>query len=208
MRFRHPVNYAIYLILKAICRVDAEDLKKIPAAGPLIIVTNHINFLEIPVLYVYLLPRRLVGISKVETWRNPVLRYLADLWDTIPIRRNAVDSSAFTAARRALGRERILVVAPEGTRSRDGRLRRAHAGVVVIAAGSGAPVLPVAHFGGERFWGNIRSLRKTRVHIKVGSPIRIDPARITNRRRREEAITEIMRALAALLPEAYRGYYG
>jgi 1-acyl-sn-glycerol-3-phosphate acyltransferase len=79
--------------------------------------------------------------------------------------------------------------------------------VVLLAAKSGAPVVPVAHFGGERFWANIKALRKTRVRIRVGATLHIDPSRARNRRAREETLEEIMRSLSGLLPEWYRGHY-
>ena len=63
----HPVNLAIYLLLKAICKIDISDIGAIPGKGPLIIVTNHVTFLEVPILYPYLLPRKMIGITKRET---------------------------------------------------------------------------------------------------------------------------------------------
>jgi 1-acyl-sn-glycerol-3-phosphate acyltransferase len=207
VRFRHPTNLLIHLLLTAICRIDREEISRVPVRGPLVIVTNHVTFLEVPALYLALLPRPVVGITKRETWNHPVLRYLANLWKAIPIRRNTSDSAAIAAALEALKAGKIVVIAPEGTRSGDGRLRKANAGVVTIAARSLAPVLPVAHFGGERIFENLRSLRRTRFAIRVGRPIHLSPAAASTRAAREAAIDEIMRSLADLMPERYRGYY-
>lgn len=202
------VSPSIKSALKALCRVDSGELSRVPDRGPLIIVINHINFLEVPMLYSFLYPRDVVGLVKVETWKNPLLKALADTWSAIPIDRGSTDLGAMRAAIETLRRGKILAVAPEGTRSGDGRLRRAHAGVVSIALRSGAPIIPVAHFGGERFWDNFSSLRKTAFSFRVGEPFNLPKVegRIT-RAERQELADGIMRRVAALLPEDYRGFY-
>jgi 1-acyl-sn-glycerol-3-phosphate acyltransferase len=172
------------------------------------VVTNHINFLEVPLLYVLFQPRRIVGMVKVETWRTPILGWLADAWEAIPIRRGHVDTRAFRMALDELANGAFVGVAPEGTRSRTGRLRRGNAGVVLLALRSGAPILPVAHFGGEAFWSNLKRFRRTRVTVRVGRQIEL-PAytRRPSRGDREECLERIMASLVDLLPAAYHGYY-
>jgi 1-acyl-sn-glycerol-3-phosphate acyltransferase len=170
---------------------------------------NHINFLEVPLLYVLLRPRRVIGLAKVETWDNPVLRVLANLWEAIPIRRSGVNTRAFRRAAQELQRGAIVAIAPEGLRTYDGRLRKANAGVVTLAARTGAPVLPVAHYGGETFWRSLRRVRRTRVTIRVGHPILfrpVEPAALT-RAERDRRLRTIMVAIARLLPPTYRGFY-
>ncbi len=203
----HPVNLLIYLLLGAICKVDTRDLPKISDRGPLILVTNHVTFLEVPILYLFLLPRPVVGVTKIETFDRPVIGYLARLWKAIPIRRNTSDRRAIMACVEALRRGRIVVIAPEGTRSGDGVLRRGSAGVIPIAALSGAPIFPVAHYGGERIWENLKTIRKTRFHIRVGAPIFFTPAEVATRSGRAAAIDQVMRSLAALMPKKYHGHY-
>lgn len=206
-RFRHPANLLIYLILKAICRVDTREIESIPDRGPLIIVTNHVTFLEVPILYLFLLPRPIIGVTKIETFDHPVTGFLARLWKAIPIRRNTADRTAITACIRALRRGKIVAIAPEGTRSRTGELGRASAGVIPIAAASGAPILPVAHYGGERIFRNLKTLRRTRFHIRVGTPIKISPDEVATRSGRSRAINEVMQSLATLMPDRYHGHY-
>lgn len=207
MRFLHPANLLIHLLLKALCRIDSAELRSVPREGPIIIATNHINFLEIPVLYTRLLPRKIVGISKIESWDNPIFRYLANLWKTIPIRRFTADFAAFDSVVAALSRRRILAMAPEGTRSGSGRLQKANAGVILLAAESGAPILPVAHFGGERFWSNLRGIRRTRMQIRVGSAFTVRRSDITTKKAREKILEDVMKEIASLMPERYRGFY-
>ncbi len=171
-------------------------------------VTNHTNFLEVPVLYTRLIPRRLAALVKVENWNNPFLAFLGNLWHGIPITRGVVDRKAISAAKEALDDGRILVIAPEGTRSGDGKLRRGRPGIVLFAVNTGIPVYPLAHFGGESFWKNLRSFKKTPFTVKLGKPFLIRTGtKSPGRAQRREIADEIMRRIAELLPEQMRGYY-
>ena len=87
-RAERVVNATIKGLTIMLCRVKAEQLKRVPSRGPLIIVSNHINFLEVPIIYTRLQsdsPK--TGFVKVETWENPFLGPLFSLWGAIPIRR-------------------------------------------------------------------------------------------------------------------------
>ena len=50
-------------ITSLICRIDDAELEKVPTHGPLIIYTNHVNILEIPIIYTHLQPRRVHGMA-------------------------------------------------------------------------------------------------------------------------------------------------
>ena len=203
------VNSFVKAVMGLLCRLDTRELDKIPRSGPFIMVTNHINFLEIPLLYTYLQPRPLVGLVKIETWSSPPLAFLANLWEAIPVKRGTADVAAFRSCVHALEQGKILAVAPEGTRSGDGRLGRGHPGVVHIALQGGFPLLPVAHFGGESFWQNFRRVRRTRVRVRVGRPFVLQPRSVpVTREDRWEMTHEIMERIAELLPPRYRGAYG
>ena len=195
-------------ILHALCRIDAAELEKLPRQGPFILVTNHINFLEAPLLYSQLYPRDIAGFAKSETWQNPFLGLLATTWECVPVNRDVNDMSSMRLALAALADGKILNIMPEGTRSRDGRLGDGHPGIVAIAQRSGAPIVPVAHYGGECFWGNLRKGRRTRVSVRVGEAFRLRaPESGRARKWRREALEEIMVSIARLLPPEYRGAY-
>jgi len=191
-----------------LCRVNDAQLAKVPQRGPLILVINHINFLEAPVVFPRLHPRPMTGFAKAETWDNPALRLLAELWGAIPLRRGEADVAALRQALAALKAGHIVIVAPEGTRSGDGRLQQGHPGVAFLALRSGAPLLPLVYHGGERFWHNLPRLRRTDFHIVVGQPfhLRADEANV-DRHVRQQMADEVMYQIAALLPPAYRGAY-
>lgn len=202
------LNFFIKGILRAACRVDDSQLARIPDQGPLILVTNHVTFLEVPMLYTHIRPRPVTGFAKAESWDNPFFGWVFDVWGVIPLKRGEADISAMRSAKEKLRDGRIMAIAPEGTRSGHGRLLRAHPGVVLLAQWSGAPMLPVVHTGGEDLKRNLARLRRTDFKIIVGNPFHIDfgDVKVTSEKRQAIA-DEIMYQMAALLPEKYRGEY-
>lgn len=202
------VNFTIKGITRTICRVDDTELVRIPTHGPLILVGNHVNFLEAPIMMTHLQPRPIKALVKTETWDNPILGLLFKLWNSIPIRRGEADMDAFRASMQCLQEGNILAVAPEGTRSGHGRLLQGQPGIVLLAVKSGAPILPVVYYGGEVFWKNIQSFTRTPFTIRVGRPFTLKNFPPSPSKEIREKITgEIMYQMATLLPERYRGHY-
>jgi len=201
-------NIVVKGFTTALCRVGAGQLARVPAQGPLIIVTNHINFLEAPIIYTRLMPRPVTAFAKAETWDSAFLGWLFNVWGIIPIRRGEPDKTAVKSGLQALKDGRILTITPEGTRSGDGQLLRGHPGVVMMALLSGAPLLPVVHHGHENYNQNLRRLRRTDFHIIVGHPFILEKGseKVTGEIR-QKMVDEIMYQLAALLPPSYRGVY-
>jgi 1-acyl-sn-glycerol-3-phosphate acyltransferase len=202
------VTPTIRAILRLICRIDDRQLARVPDRGPLILVVNHITSIEVPILYTHLTPRSMTALAKAETWEHPLLGRLATLWDAIPLHRGEADTTAFRQAIRALKAGDLVAIAPEGTRSGDGCLQRGLPGAAMLAQLSGAPLMPVAHHGGEAFASNLRKLRRTDFHIAVGESFELVSADRRGPRPDRQAIAdEIMVRIAALLPPAYRGVY-
>lgn len=207
-----PVYWFINTVVKAgtavLCRIDAPDLNKVPNMGPLIAYSNHTGQIEVPLMYSHLQPRHMTGLAKVETWNGWFLHWVFDLWGAIPIRRGEADMEAVRKSIEALQKGYILAIAPEGTRNKTGKLLRAHPGVVTLALRSGAPLLPIAHWGGETFPQNFKRWNRTDFHVRVGEAFKLDPGnRRVTKEVRQQMVDEMMYRLAALLPEYYRGAY-
>lgn len=205
---RRVINAIVRLLTGIICKVDAGELRKIPLQGPIIIIVNHVNFLELPIVYTRIPSDLGTGFSKVENWEAPVYRLLFENWNMIPIERESIDVTAIRKGLEALEGGCILFITPEGTRSHDGRLQQGKPGVVMMAERSGAPVWPIACYGGEKFSENVKRLRRTDYHVAVGNPFYVE----TNGDRvsdsmRQQVVDEMMYQLAALLPPEYRGHY-
>lgn len=202
------VTYTIKGLTRMLCRVEGGPLEMVPARGPLILVCNHINFLEVPVMYTHLQPRPVTGFAKSETWDNPWLAPLFNLWGAIPIQRGEADTAALRKGLQALEKGYILTITPEGTRSQDGRLRPGHPGVITLAQHSRAPLLPLVYYGHEVLFDRLRRLRRAEFRIAVGQPFYLDvPAGKVSRSMRQAMTDEIMYQLANLLPAGYRGVY-
>jgi 1-acyl-sn-glycerol-3-phosphate acyltransferase len=195
-------------ITTILCRIEKDELDKIPANGPMILAINHIGSLEVPLLRAHVRPRRVVSLAKIETWNNKLMGWLFDLWESIPIRRGEVDLWALRRCLTCLSDGDLLGVAPEGTRSYDGILLCGRPGIVLIGLHSGAPILPVVHWGVEDFAENIKHLKRTDFHIRVGEPFTLDSkGEKVSGRIRQEMADEIMFQIANLMPEKYRGKY-
>ena len=203
------VTYGCKLGLEVLCRIDARELKKVPEAGPLIAYMNHSGMVEAPILYTQLQPReKLTSLAKVETWDNWFLNWVFTLWGLIPIHRGEADMIAMRKAFEVLSKGFILGISPEGTRSRSGKLQRAHGGIAMLALHSGAPLLPVAHWGGENFGSNVKHFKRTKFNTRVGSIFTLDShGKMVTKTIRQQMADEMMYQLAKLLPEEYRGEY-
>lgn len=197
----------IRTFLHVICKVDRKELKQIPRNGPYIVAMNHINFLEVPLILVDLAPRKVHGVAKKETWHNPLLAQLAKLWEVISIDREGLSLSTFKEVSKVLKKKEIVLIAPEGTRTGDGKLKKAHPGIISMAIKANVPIIPVVHFGGEKFWDNITKLKRTKFIYRVGKPIRIT-TKETDQKIRQELVDQLMYRMARLLPLGYRGVYG
>jgi 1-acyl-sn-glycerol-3-phosphate acyltransferase len=201
------INPPIKAILSTFLKVDSSEVASIPMEGPLIIASNHINSLDAPVGFSHLHPRPLTAFVKTETWDNLFFKFLFTAWDAIPIKRGEVDFTAFRLAEEALAQKKIVIVAPEGTRSKHGRLNQGYPGIALLAIRSGAPILPVVFYGNENIKG-LRLGKRTDMVIKVGKLFKIQlNGRALDRENRLQMTNEIMYEIARILPEENRGVY-
>jgi 1-acyl-sn-glycerol-3-phosphate acyltransferase len=209
MSFSHKLLMAVGRGLTGmICRIDDSQLGRVPMTGPLIIVTNHVNILEIPIIYTRLQPRELHGLVLATRWKNPLLRWIFAVTETIPLGRGEPNPQAVRRALDYLKAGKIVIISPEGTRSGHGRLQEAHPGAVLLAQRSQAPLLPVVYYGSENYKQNLARLRRSDFHLAVGTPFYLNShGRPLDRQVRQQMTDEVMYRLAALLPPAYRGLY-
>jgi 1-acyl-sn-glycerol-3-phosphate acyltransferase len=175
-------------------RVDAASLAKVPRSGPLIIVANHVHIPEIPTLYSRLLPRKVHGMAQAERVldRN-IVGGILRLFGTSPVWRGEADLNALRTGIGKLAEGKIILLAPEGTRSHNGCLQRGRPGAILMALRSGAPLLPIVHYGSENYPENLKHLRRTDLKYVVGKPFRVDAGgqRVTSSIR-QQMIDEVM----------------
>ena len=159
-------------------------------------------------LYAFLQPRPLHALAKQELWDHKFMAYLMNIWKSIPVNRQNMGRSTMDACFKVLDEHHILAIAPEGTRSKDGKLQQGKGGVAFIAHKKDVPMIPVAVMGFNSFSKNIKRLKRTVVTIKVGEVFEIiqKGGRIDGETRQVLA-DEIMLRLAVMMPNERRGYY-
>lgn len=197
----------VALLIRFVCKVDASEFRKLPQEGPYIIIFNHINFLEAPLFYLKFRPRRVYAIMKTEISTTFLIGRIAKRWGGIPLKRGAPPSAAFRKSAELLDEGAIIALAPEGTRSRDGKLQRGNPGIVTLALHNDALIYPLGHFGSQELGRNLKRLRRTPVTLKVGAPFKLKAPEKLNKESRAALTEQMMLRIAALLPEELRGTY-
>ena len=208
MRYRVFINGLIKLLARLLSLdIETTGLENVPAQGPLIIMINHINFVDGP-LALALIPRDKVAMTKNETFQNPFLGPLARWYGIFGVRRGEVDRNALQQAIDVLQSGMALLYSPEGHRSGHGRLQRGKSGIAYIASRADAAIVPVAISGGEAFWENIKRLRHTSIQFVIGRAFRFRPElREARNPQMIQMASQAMYQLAHLLPGRYRGKY-
>jgi 1-acyl-sn-glycerol-3-phosphate acyltransferase len=185
---------------------EVLGLENVPRQGPAILASNHLNLADPPLLAA-LVRRRLIYMAKLELWSTPIIGPLYRLYDCIPVRRFDADVGALRRAEKVLREGHVLVMFPEGTRSGRPGLGKGYPGTAAIALRSGAPIVPVGVSGTETVSLPRCFLRRTRVRIAFGRPFTLPRGQRLTTELAEEGTERIMKEIAALLPEAYRGTY-
>ena len=148
-----------------------DGLDRVPDEGPAIVVGNHLSYLD-PFAHAYFViraGRRPRFLAKAELFENAFLRMVLGGAGQIPVQRGTGDQTPLEAATRALERGEVVFIYPEGTSETtnpDLSPARGKTGAVRLALSTGAPVIPVATWGGQYVWR-----RSGRRRIEFGRPI-------------------------------------
>jgi 1-acyl-sn-glycerol-3-phosphate acyltransferase len=188
-------------------KVTVEGAENIPATGGFLLTTNHLSQIDPPLLLLAV-PRRIRVFAAEKYRRNPFFRLLFDVMGCVWVRQFEADHEALREAIHHLKEGGILGMSPEGTRSRETHaLMRARGGAALIASRAGTPILPMAVWGTENFVRDLLHLRRAHISVRIGKPYRLDISPHAKGADLEKGTDEIMYAIAALLPPAYRGEY-
>lgn len=140
---RIVANVCIRPFLKLTNKVVVEGMENIPQEGPLVIASNHLSMWD-PIYIYCFVQRKMNFMAKAELFRIPVIGWIVRHMDGFPVNRQRLDRQALKSAADVLSREEALLIFPEGTRSKDGRLLPFFDGASLFAYRSKAWVLPVA----------------------------------------------------------------
>ena len=204
----HVSNFLQRITLGLFADYSVEGSEHVPPMGPLIVVANHQSNMDPPLLGVSF-PRRIRFLAKDTIFRGPVARWFLTSYGAIPLSRSGPDVRAFRWALRELDAGGVVTLFPEGTRS-PGAMRKAHSGVARLALLSQAPLLPVGITGTEHIGHWLRVVYPTgRLHVRIGSAFTLPSIDGQPSKEVLNSMTEmVMRRVANLLPESYRGVYG
>ncbi len=198
-----PHYRIVRVFLRMLCRLlyglRVEGAEKVPREGGMILAVNHTSYID-PVLAGCGCPRELRYFAKRELFRNRFFAALIRAFGAFPVDRGAVTRETLREVRRILGGGGVLLMFPEGTRSLDGKVRDARAGLGVMALGAGVPVVPTYLHGTREM--RRRLFRRGRLTVVFGDPV--DPAEAVGENRKEKQaalgarVIEKIRALQSI----------
>ena len=208
--YRRGVILVDKLCFLVYCRkFEVIGRERVPPEGGLIVASNHLNNADPPAVSLAL-PRHPTFMAKKEMFGWPIVGPAIRAFGAFPVRRFDADLAALRAATELVKSGQMLIMFPEGTRSRTGGLGTGHPGTALVALRTGAPVLPMAVTGTEHVrWPFIFLMPRSIKHVRVaiGEPFRLPPVERINTETAAQATDLIMRRIAALLPPEYRGAY-
>ncbi|MGB4862398.1 MAG: lysophospholipid acyltransferase family protein [Tepidiformaceae bacterium] len=204
--FYWSCTYLLRFLLTVVIRWKVTGRENIPREGALIVVSNHLNNGDPPILGAGVARRRIRFMAKIELFKMP-FGAVVKLWDAFPVRRFDADLGAMLTAERILKKGGVIGMFPEGHRSRTGYMGPVHPGTAMIALRSGATVLPCAMTGTERLRNPLVLLRRPKFTVDIGEPIRLEAVRRPTEEQVSELTERITKAIQALLPPRYIAPY-
>jgi 1-acyl-sn-glycerol-3-phosphate acyltransferase len=205
-------RFLIRFLLRLFARVEVRGLDNVPQEGNFIIASNHLGLVDALIPF-YFLNNNNLFLLVGEKWEQlAILRWLGKRLNFIFVDRFNPDLKAIRQVIARMKQGEVLVITPEGTRSKVGYLIEGKPGVSYLAAKLGYPIVPTGITGSfdPLFFGQLKRLKRPHIVVSVGRVFKLSPLP-SERQAREAALQqdtdEIMCRIAALLPEEYQGFY-
>ena len=183
----------------------AIDAHHIPRTGPAILASNHVGYLDFA--FVMLAPprprRQIAFLARHDLFEHPVAGPLLTRLDQIPVDVHGDPTAALAAAADRLRGGDLIALHPEGTISPSFVPRQGRTGAVRLARETGAPIIPVAVWGGQRLltkWRPRSLERGVVVTARYGAPYHPGSGSLV------EETAELMARIEALLETSWRRY--
>jgi 1-acyl-sn-glycerol-3-phosphate acyltransferase len=185
----------------ALFRVRVEGRENMPATGGALVCANHQSYFD-PVLIGLSLDRRLNYLARDTLFRNPLFKWLIEFLDAIPIDREGGGLAGLKETLRRLKQDELVLIFPEGTRTRDGELQPLKPGFCAVARRGRQPILPVAFDGAYQAWPRTSPVPQlSPIAVVIGEPISPEQiAAFTD----EQLVDELAQRMAACFLEARR----
>jgi 1-acyl-sn-glycerol-3-phosphate acyltransferase len=199
----------VRFVMNIIADVEVVGMENLPR-GNVLVAANHLGRLDTAVL-LYILDREDIIMAVAEKYKNhPLFGAIGRAANAIWLNRFDADFGALREILARMQQGGLMVIAPEGTRSKTASLQEGKMGAAFLASKSGFPVLPVALTGTEDAGviSNLKRFRRSKIKVVAGNLYYIDVPKGGGRdQAMRNATVEMMCKIAALLPESYRGVY-
>ena len=199
---------AFRALYKFYFRWRVYNAERVPLEGAVILASNHASFID-PPLVGSGVKRGINYLARENLFRFPVMGSVLRQWQVVPVDRDGGGAAGLRAILDRLLAGGAIILFPEGTRTRDGKLQPARSGIGLTVIKSTAPVVPARVFGTFEAYGRHLSLpRPHRVAVKYGQPMRFEQlraeAKVCSKARLkqiyQQVADEIMAAIAKLEP--------
>ncbi|MFZ5819772.1 MAG: lysophospholipid acyltransferase family protein [Chloroflexota bacterium] len=197
------------LILDLVANVQITGMDNLPL-GNFVIAANHLGRLD-TLLVLYALEYDDIIHPMTDKYKShPLFGLMGRLLRVTWLKRKGTDYAAMREMMTRLAKGGVLVITPEGQRSKSGGLLPGQPGVVYLASKAGVPIVPVAITGteDEDVCASLKRLQRLQITITAGPSYMPPPLSGKGREKvLREATDEIMYRIAELLPETHRGVY-
>jgi 1-acyl-sn-glycerol-3-phosphate acyltransferase len=201
--------WLIRLIINLIARVEVQGFEHIPQNGGFVVATNHLGRLDVALLF-YLMEGDFILTIAEKYEHHWLFGPLGNAANGIWLDRFNADVPAIRKVLKRMKAGGVLVIAPEGTRSKTEAMAEGKPGVAYLALKAGLPIIPAALTGTEDrlVVERLKHFKKSEIKIIIGKPFNLPPLPRKDRDAALQQYTdEIMCRIAVLLPENYRGVY-
>ena len=194
--FSYSVGRTLYsAYFQIMHRLKVYGANLCPAEGPLIIVANHCSFIDPPLVIVAFKRRQIRFMAKIELWKGKFLSWYLTDSGMIPVQRKSGGKIALEDAAKIIQEGGCVGMFPEGTRSLNGEVGRGRTGAVVLAARTGATLLPVYLEGTyESLPSGAKGIKLHPIKVYVGEPFELaeDEQSLDDRKKLRESAEKLM----------------
>ena len=146
----NPVYFAGWIFFRALYKFyfgwRVYNAERVPTRGPVILASNHASFVDPPLVGAGL-KRQINYLARENLFRFPVLGWILHQWQVVPVDREGGGAKGLKMILDRLLAGGAIILFPEGTRTRDGKLQPTRSGIGLTVIKSNAPVVPVRVFG-------------------------------------------------------------
>lgn len=171
-------HWVIGPLLTTVFRPWVTGLENVPRTGPIIVVCNHLSFVD-SIFLPLMIERQMAFLAKSDYFTGKglkgwLVRFFMTSAGQLPIDRTGGKASeaSLNAGLQILAEGGVLAIYPEGTRSPDGRMYRGRTGVARMILEAHVPVIPAAVIGTEKVMPLGSTIPKVhRVGVVIGKPL-------------------------------------